>query len=80
MKFGFRDFVDQPDFGSFMDLGLSEAVLVTGCTRLQENPENRSMGSHAWSGGLFSPFHWIDLQAVQLYRKFMPNYVEQGDL
>ena len=26
------------------------------------------MGPHARSGRLFCPFHWIDLQAVQIYR------------
>ncbi len=32
---------------------MSEAVLVTGCARLQNNPKNASHKSLAWSGRLY---------------------------
>ncbi len=37
----------------FMDIALSEAVLVTGCARLQQNPKNASHKSLAWAGRLY---------------------------
>jgi len=57
----------------FMDIGLSEAVLVTGYIVAQENPKNAPYMALTRSGRLLWPFCWIDLQAVQIYRKFMPN-------
>jgi len=48
-----------------MDLGLSEAVVVTGYIFAQENPENAPYSPHARSGRLFRAFHWIDLQVYE---------------